>query len=172
MNRRRRTGKIEDSLHLKQYWLHNIMTHKLKVRMTEQMSDIPGMSRSIRLDLMTGLAIVTYLNQQPYEPRERDYSYAASFYAFSIWIGLGVLYLIDLLKTRLKMKEMAAIIVVTLVSTLLVPVIVAKENWHDHDRSRKYSARDFAADYLNSCDKQAILFTNGDNDTFPLWYNP
>ena len=123
------------------------------------------------LFLMTGLAIVTYLNQQPYEPRERDYSYGASFYAFSIWIGLGVLYLIDLLKTRLKMKDMVAIIVVTVVSTILVPGIVAKENWHDHDRSRKYSARDFAADYLTSCDKQAILFTNGDNDTFPLWYN-
>jgi hypothetical protein len=123
------------------------------------------------LFLMTGLAIVTYLNQQPYEPRERDYSYGASFYAFSIWIGLGVLYLIDVLKTRFKMKEMIAIGVVAVLSTLLVPGIVAKEDWHDHDRSRKYAARDFAADYLNSCDKQAILFTNGDNDTFPLWYN-
>ncbi|MCX6245589.1 MAG: DUF2723 domain-containing protein [Bacteroidetes bacterium] len=123
------------------------------------------------LFLMTGLAIVTYLNQQPFEPRERDYSYAGSFYAFSIWIGLGVLYLIDLIHRKLKMKEMMAVAIVALVASLLVPGIMAQQNWDDHDRSGKYATRDFAANYLNSCDKDAILFTNGDNDTFPLWYD-
>ena len=122
------------------------------------------------LFLMTGLAIVTFLNQQPYEPRERDYSYAGSFYAFSIWIGIGVLYLIDVVNKRLKLKEPLAIAVVAVLATLLVPGIMAQQNWDDHDRSAKYAARDFASDYLASCKKDAILFTNGDNDTFPLWY--
>ena len=123
------------------------------------------------LFLMTGLAIVTFLNQQPYEPRERDYSYAGSFYAFSIWIGIGVLYLIDVVNKRLKLKEPLAIAVVAVLATLLVPGIMAQQNWDDHDRSAKYAARDFASDYLASCKKDAILFTNGDNDTFPLWYD-
>jgi hypothetical protein len=123
------------------------------------------------LFLMTGLAIITYLNQQPYEPRERDYSYAGSFFAFSIWIGLGVLYLIDLASRKLKLKETLAIGLVGVLTTLLVPGIMAQQNWNDHDRSGKYATRDFAADYTNSCEKQAILFTNGDNDTFPLWYS-
>ncbi len=121
------------------------------------------------LFIMTGLAIVVYLNQQPYEPRERDYAYAASFYAFAIWIGLGILPLIDLVKR--KLKENLAIALVFGLVLLLVPVIMAKENWDDHDRSGKYACRDFAANYLNSCDTQGILFTNGDNDTFPLWYD-
>ncbi|MEI6684244.1 MAG: DUF2723 domain-containing protein [Bacteroidota bacterium] len=123
------------------------------------------------LFLMTGLAIVTYLNQQPYEPRERDYSYAASFFAFAIWVGLGVLFVVDFLMTKVKMKEMMAVAVAGLLSVILVPGLMAEQNWHDHDRSGKYAARDYAANYLNSCDKNAILFTNGDNDTFPLWYN-
>jgi hypothetical protein len=123
------------------------------------------------LFLMTGLAIVTYLNQQPYEPRERDYSYAGSCYAFSIWIGIGVLSLIEQAKKKLKLKEPIAIGVVAVLATLLVPGIMAQQNWDDHDRSGKYATRDYAADYLNSCDKNAILFTNGDNDTFPLWYS-
>jgi len=122
------------------------------------------------LFLMTGLAIVIYLNQKPFEPRERDYSYCGSTYAFSIWIGLGVIYLINLVKKFLK-KENLSIILVSVVCLILVPGIMAQQNWNDHDRSGKYSCRDYAANYLNSCDKQGILFTNGDNDTFPLWYD-
>ncbi len=123
------------------------------------------------LFIMTGLAIITYLNQQPYEPRERDYSYAGSCYAFSIWIGIGVLSLIDQAIKKLKLKDFIAIGGVTVLATVLVPGLMAQQNWDDHDRSGKYAARDFACNYLNSCDKNAILFTNGDNDTFPLWYS-
>jgi len=121
------------------------------------------------LFLLTGLAIVIYLNQKPFEPRERDYSYCGSTYAFAIWIGLGVVYLIELVKK--KMKENLSIIGVTLITLILVPGLMAQQNWDDHDRSGKYSCRDFAANYLNSCDKNGILITNGDNDTFPLWYD-
>ena len=120
------------------------------------------------LFLLTGLAIVVYLNQYPYQPRERDYAYAGSFYAFAIWIGLGVMGIYDILKKRVNPKTAA--IAATLVSFLVVPVIMAKDGWDDHDRSGKYAARDFAKNYLNSCEPNAILFTNGDNDTFPLWY--
>jgi hypothetical protein len=123
------------------------------------------------LFIMTGLAIITYLNQQPYEPRERDYSYAGSCYAFSIWIGMGVLSLIEAAIRKLKLKDLLAVGIVTVITTLLVPGIMAEQNWDDHDRSGKYATRDFASDYTNSCDKNAILFTNGDNDTFPLWYS-
>ncbi len=123
------------------------------------------------LFLMTGLAIITYLNQKPYEPRERDYSYAGSCYAFSIWIGIGVLSLIEQAIKKLKLKDFVAIGGITVLSTVLVPGIMAQQNWDDHDRSGKFAARDFATDYTNSCDKNAILFTNGDNDTFPLWYS-
>jgi hypothetical protein len=121
------------------------------------------------LFLMTGLAIVVYLNQQPYEPRERDYAYAASFYAFAIWIGLGIIPLVEAL--RKKAGGLVAVGVVFLLSLILVPGIMAKENWDDHDRSGKFACRDFAANYMKSCDPQGILFTNGDNDTFPLWYS-
>jgi len=121
------------------------------------------------LFIMTGLAILVYLNQQPYEPRERDYAYAASFYAFAIWIGLGVIPLIGFL--RRKLSENLSIALVFGLCLVLVPGIMAKENWDDHDRSGKYACRDFAAGYLKSCEPQGILFTNGDNDTFPLWYD-
>ena len=120
------------------------------------------------LFIMTGLAIVVYLNQNPLQPRERDYAYAGSFYAFAIWIGLGVLALYEFLKKYIPAASGA--ILASLISVIAVPTVMAKENWNDHDRSGRYVARDFAYNYLNSCEKNAILFTNGDNDTFPLWY--
>ena len=121
------------------------------------------------LFFMTGIAIVVFLNQYPYQPRERDYAYAGSFYAFAIWIGLGVMALFNSLGKILKNHKVVAV-AVGFVSLLLVPGIMAKEGWDDHNRSGKYAARDFAANYLNSCAPNAVLFTNGDNDTFPLWY--
>lgn len=117
----------------------------------------------------TGLAIVIYLNQTPYQPRERDYAYAGSFYAFCIWIGMGVLGLAYLLKNYANQKGLAAASLATLIS-ISVPTILGFQNWDDHDRSERYTGRDFAWNYLNSCKKNAVLFTNGDNDTFPLWY--
>lgn len=115
----------------------------------------------------TGIAINIYLNPTPYQPRERDYAYAGSFYVFAIWIGMGVLFLYELIKEFLDAKISA--ILVTIVS-LVVPSIMAAEEWDDHDRSKRTLARDTAIDYLESCEKNGILFTNGDNDTFPLWY--
>ncbi len=121
------------------------------------------------LFFMTGLAIIIYLNQTPMQPRERDYAYVGSFYAFAIWIGFGVLSLYESVKKYFGKKEIAAILV-TVVSLILVPANMAKEEWPSHDRAGKFSARDFAVMYLKSCPPNAILFTNGDNDTFPLWY--
>ncbi|MFW5974896.1 MAG: hypothetical protein ACOCQ6_01685 [Bacteroidota bacterium] len=121
------------------------------------------------LFLMTGLAIVVYLNQYPYQPRERDYAYAGSFYAFAIWIGLSVLFLYNGFRKFIKNTPASAILS-TVIITALVPVIMAVEGWDDHDRSGKYAARDFAINYLNSAEENGIIFTNGDNDTFPLWY--
>ena len=119
------------------------------------------------LFLMTGAAILLYLNQTPYQPRERDYAYAGAFYAFAIWIGLGVAAIAEMLRS--KMNARVAAITAVLVSTS-VPYLLAKDGWNDHDRSHRYTSRDFAVDYLNSCAPNAIIFTNGDNDTFPLWY--
>ena len=121
----------------------------------------------ILLFFFTGIAIVIYLNGSPQQPRERDYAYAGSFYAYAMWIGLAVLSLYDLL--RKKLSGTAAAALATLIC-LLVPAVMAKAGWNDHDRSHRYTSRDFATDYLNSCEKNAIIFTNGDNDTFPLWY--
>jgi len=121
------------------------------------------------LFFMTGLAIVFYLNQYPHQPRERDYAYAASFYAFAIWIGLGVLALAEGLKKFLP--ETVASGIAGVLTLVLVPGIMAAENWDDHDRSGRYTARDFGANYLITCAPNGIIFTNGDNDTFPLWYN-
>jgi len=120
------------------------------------------------LFVMTGIAIVLYLNQYPNQPRERDYAYTGSFYFFSVWIGLGVLALFDGI-SRLTGDKIAAP-VAGLISLLAVPVVMGSQNWDDHDRSGRYLTRDVAFNYLNSCAPGAILFTNGDNDTFPLWY--
>ncbi len=118
--------------------------------------------------LLTGIAVVIYTNHKPFEPRERDYAFVGSFYVFAIWIGLGVLALFELLKDKWRTNLIAAGIGV--LSLILVPGIMMAENWDDHDRSNRYVARDVARAYLDSCAPNAILFTNGDNDTFPLWY--
>ena len=120
------------------------------------------------LFIMTGVAILVYLNQEPLQPRERDYAYAGSFYAFAIWIGLGVLALYEWLNKVSPAKISA--IAATTVSLIAVPCLMANQNWDDHDRSGRFTARDFGRDYLESCAPNAIIFTNGDNDTFPLWY--
>lgn len=120
------------------------------------------------LFIMTGVAIVIYLNQPPYQPRERDYAYAGSFYAFAIWIGMGVAGLSQILRSLLNARLSS--ILAALISLLAVPLLMATQNWDDHDRSGRYTARDIARNYLNSCSEDAILFTVGDNDTFPLWY--
>jgi len=135
------------------------------------------------LFFMTGLAIVVYLNQTPVQPRERDYAYAGSFYAFAIWCGMGVAAIYDLLEKKLKtnMQPVAACIIG--LAGLLVPIQMASQTWDDHDRSGRYTCRDFGQNYLMSLQKEVtlengkkknsypIIFTNGDNDTFPLWYN-
>ncbi|QNF32304.1 DUF2723 domain-containing protein [Adhaeribacter swui] len=120
------------------------------------------------LFFFTGVAIAIYLNQPPIEPRERDYTFAGSFYAFSIWIGLGVIGLASLLEKVLKQDTTRAGVATVL--SLSVPVIMAAQGWDDHDRSDKYNTIDSAKNLLSSCAPNAILFTNGDNDTFPLWY--
>lgn len=120
------------------------------------------------LFFFTGMAIVLYLNQNPLQPRERDYAYAGSFYAFAIWIGMGVAAIADWL--RKKISPQSAGLIATVVCLLAGPVLMAKEEWNDHDRSTKFTTRDFAIDYLESCAPNAILFTYGDNDTYPLWY--
>lgn len=123
------------------------------------------------LFFMTGLAIVLYLNQTPGQPRERDYAYAGSFYAFAIWIGLGVAAISEWLAKKMKKETPAAVI--ASVACLLVPIQMVSQTWDDHDRSGRYTCRDFGQNYLNSLQEKGapIIFTNGDNDTFPLWYN-
>jgi hypothetical protein len=120
------------------------------------------------LFLFTGFALKIYLNERPFEPRERDYALVGSFYVFAIWIGFGVYALYESLQKYLAPKLAGPILIAA--SLLAAPVLMASQNWDDHDRSGKYTAVAMAKAYLNSCDKNAILFTIGDNDTFPLWY--
>ena len=126
----------------------------------------------ILLFVMTGLTIVVYLNQTPLQPRERDYAYVGSFYAFAIWIGLGVAFVVDLMQ-RLFKDNTVLNVVLTCLCCLLIPLQMASQTWDDHDRSGRYTCRDFGANYLNSMQREGhpIILTNGDNDTFPLWYN-
>lgn len=119
---------------------------------------------------MTGIAIVLYLNQQPMQVRERDYAYAGSFYAFAIWIGLGVAAVYAWIDGLLKHRQGVAVAAVCTAALLCVPAIMAKENWDDHDRSNRYTAVEMASNYLNGVGENGILVTHGDNDTFPLWY--
>ena len=124
------------------------------------------------LFFMTGLAIVVYLNQTPMQPRERDYAYAGSFYAFAIWCGMGVAAIIDWLNRKIKKESLVLAGLVGLVC-LVVPIQMASQTWDDHDRSGRYCCRDFGQNYLMTLQEEGnpIIFTNGDNDTFPLWYN-
>ena len=117
--------------------------------------------------LFTGVLIIVYLNVVPFQPRERDYAYVGSFYAFAIWIGIGVLGIFNFINKHLNSKTSASLATII---ALTIPTLMAAENWDDHDRSGRFTALEVAKNYLNSCDKNAILFTNGDNDTFPLWY--
>lgn len=123
------------------------------------------------LFFMTGLAIVLYLNQTPQQPRERDYAYAGSFYGFAIWIGLGVTAITDFLNKVLKKQPVLAAAIPAI--CILVPIQMAGQNWDDHDRSGRYCCRDFGQNYLMTLQEKGnpIIYTNGDNDTFPLWYN-
>ena len=125
------------------------------------------------LFFMTGLAIVIYLNQTPMQPRERDYAYAGSFYAFAIWCGMGVAALYDIIARKMKGGNPTAIAAVVALLCVLVPIQMASQTWDDHDRSGRYTCRDFGQNYLMTLQDKGnpIIFTNGDNDTFPLWYN-
>ena len=118
--------------------------------------------------IMTGVAIILYLNQYPNQPRERDYAYAGSFYAFAIWIGIGFMFVYEKLQKFLGDKGSLAATLIALLTA--APVLMAAQNWDDHDRSGRYTARDIGANYLKSCAQNSVLFTYGDNDSFPVWY--
>ena len=118
--------------------------------------------------LFTGIAIQVYTNVRPFEPRERDYSLVGSFYVFSLWIGIGVYAIYNWLNSYFNSKFIPAYVSITCL--VLVPGILFSQNWDDHDRSNRRTAHAMAVNYLESCDKNAIIFTIGDNDTFPLWY--
>jgi hypothetical protein len=118
--------------------------------------------------LFTGIALKIYLNERPFEPRERDYALVGSFYVFAMWIAYGIYAIYDGIKQYLQPKIAGPVVIA--VTLLAAPILMASQNWDDHDRSGKYTAVAMAKSYLSSCDKNAILFTIGDNDTFPLWY--
>ena len=128
---------------------------------------IEGFWVTFFLFFMTGIAIVIYLNQTPYQPRERDYAYAGSFYAFAIWIGLGVAAISKGLERYLSPKTSSLLATIL---CLIVPIQMVSQTWDDHNRSGRYTCRDFGKNYLSCIEKDGIIFTNGDNDTFPLWY--
>ncbi len=130
--------------------------------------DKNGLILVITFFIMTGVAIIFYLNQYPNQPRERDYAYAGSFYAFAIWIGMGFMFLYEAFQKFLNHKISAAMTLVILLAAC--PLLMAFQNWDDHDRSGRYTARDIGANYLESCAPNAVLFTYGDNDSFPVWY--
>ena len=130
--------------------------------------DVKSFYVLLALFLFTGLALKIYLNERPFEPRERDYALVGSFYVFAMWIAFGIYAIFEWLINYIKPK--VAIPLVLCVCFLASPVLLAKENWDDHDRSNKYTALAMAKAYLDSCEPNAILFTIGDNDTFPLWY--
>lgn len=130
--------------------------------------DRNGLWLVVAFFIMTGLAIIVYLNQHPNQPRERDYAYAGSFYAFTIWIGMGFMFVYEYARKLLSRK--VALPLVFLVLLLAVPVRMGSQNWDDHDRSGRYTARDIGANYVRTCAPDAILFTYGDNDSFPVWY--
>ena len=123
----------------------------------------------LTLFFITGIAIIIFLNQTPYQPRERDYAYVGSFFAFAIWVGLGVTGLVDLAKSYLKDNAVVSYGIVAL-ALIGSPILMGSQNWDDHDRHDRYVAPDYAKNLLNSVAPNAIIFTNGDNDTFPLWY--
>ncbi len=118
--------------------------------------------------LFTGIALKIYLNERPFEPRERDYALVGSFYVFAMWIGFGVYALFEIVKEKIKPKLAVPIVLAS--TALAVPVLMGSQNWDDHDRSNRYTAQSMAKMYLDSCDENAIIFTIGDNDTFALWY--
>jgi hypothetical protein len=120
------------------------------------------------LFLFTSIALKIFLNERPFEPRERDYALVGSFYVFAIWIGFGVYAIYEIVSEYIKSKLAGPVVIAA--SLLAAPILMASQNWDDHNRSNKYTAIAMAKNYLNSCDKNAILFTIGDNDTFPLWY--
>ncbi|ENI5846158.1 DUF2723 domain-containing protein [Flavobacterium psychrophilum] len=130
--------------------------------------DIKSFYVVLALFLFTGIALKIYLNERPFEPRERDYALVGSFYVFAIWIGIGVYAIFDFLKSYIQPKIAAPIVITA--CFFAAPILMATQNWDDHDRSGKYTAVSSARAYLDSCDKNAILFTIGDNDTFPIWY--
>ena len=143
-------------------------------QLTKKQRGAENFTLTFLLFFLTGLAIVVYLNQTPYQPRERDYAYAGSFYAFCIWIGLGAMALAEWCASLVRRENngmQAALATAVVVICMGVPALMAQQNWDDHDRSDRYSCRDFGANYLKSCEKDGIIFSNGDNDTFPLWYN-
>ena len=119
--------------------------------------------------IMTGLAIIFYLNQTPNQPRERDYAYVGSFYAFAVWIGIGFMFVYDKLRKFIGNRGSLALTFIVLIAA--VPVLMGTQNWDDHNRSGRYTARDIGANYLKSCAQNAVLFTYGDNDSFPVWYS-